>query len=63
VNIGDRVIREMFDNTIRHGIIVDKQESTSDYLNKSVCQYSVLWDGNAIVDHFYMEIGLRKETR
>ena len=62
-SIGDRVIRVMFDGTIKHGVVTAKTKTTLNHIGEFDYQYSVLWDGTNIDDHFYMAIGLRKENK
>jgi hypothetical protein len=61
LEIGDRVVRFMFDNDIKHGVIIDKYKSTPNHIGLFEYQYSVKWDDSEVIDTSYMEIGLKKE--
>lgn len=65
MKIGDRVTRTIIleNEVVKHGVIVDKYESTHNHINQYIVLYSIKWDGSELIEKGYMEFGLKKENK
>ncbi len=54
--IGDRVCREKPDGELRHGTVIDVNQSYRDHLGEFLILYSVRWDDTGTIEKGYMDV-------